>query len=513
MTNIMAKFKEKPLACIFSITFLLFAAMLRFVLLDNKPIHFDESINMWFVQRIWEDGYFTYDPTNYHGPLMFYMVHFVQFFTGFDFLSTRIVASIFSFLTIFILWMGPVKHRTAFRWASLLLLVSPAMSFYGRSGIHESSFVFFQVLGFMSFHYLTEKEFKKFWWAFAASLLGMMALKETFVVLILALVPAFLMVMLTERKTIKYSVWWKDLKLNFKKREVYMPLFAMLLLFIGVYSGFGGNPKGLRDFFVALMPWLKTGVGGSGHEKEFLHWTKLMGVNEFAVLVGYLVAIPFALKNKWIRFYLVMTFFLWLIYSAIPYKTPWCIISIIWPFAIVSGLVLEDITTRWPGWQRAVACVLVFGMCAWEAKIQYQIVYNNPIDMTHPYVYVNSTYQMKEFIAKTQELVREQPLLREQTVQVGTEESWPIPIVFAKFYNLSYFKTNQKVEDGALIYMVDTKDQKIIEDKLKETGKAGEYGVFTLDVRQSRSPIYVYVKRDSFQNRFSWELKDIGAPL
>jgi hypothetical protein len=303
------------------------------------------------------------------------------------------------------------------------------------------------------------------------------------------------------------------MKQSFKKREVYMALFAMFLLFIGVYSGFGGNPKGLKDFFVALAPWLKTGVGGNGHEKEFLHWTKLMGVNELAVLVGYLVAIPFALKNKWIRFYLVMTFFLWLIYSAIPYKTPWCIISILWPFAIVSGYTMEEIMTRWSRNQRVVACVVLLVLCAWEAKVQYQIVYNNPIDMTHPYVYVNSTYQMKEFIAKTQQLVREQPLMREQMVQVGTEESWPIPIVFAKFYNLSYFKTNQKIEDGALMYMVDTKDKQLIEDKLKETGKAGEYGVFSLDVRQSRSPIYVYVKRDSFQNRFSWELKDIGAPL
>lgn len=513
MTKFMAKFKEKPLACIFTITFLLFAAVLRFILLDNKPIHFDESINMWFVQRIIEDGFFRYDPTNYHGPLMFYMIHFANFFTGFDFLATRWVATVFSFLTVALLWFGPVKHRSAFRWASVLLLVSPAMGFYGRSGIHESSFVFFQVMGFLSFHFLVEKEFKKFWWTFVGSLLGMMALKETFVVLILALIPAFALVAITERKKIQYSVWYQQAIASFKTREVYMPLFAMLLLFLGVYSGFGGNPKGLADFFVALMPWLKTGVGGNGHEKEFLHWSKLMGQNEFAVLVGFFAAIPFALKNKWIRFYLVSTFFLWLIYSLIPYKTPWCIISILWPFAIVSGFAIDEITTRWPGWPRYATFAVLAGMGAWEAKIHYQIVYRDPIDMTHPYVYVNSTYQMKEFIAQTQGLMREQPLLREKMVQVGTEESWPIPVVFNKFYNLSYFKINQKVEDDALVYMVDPKDQKVIEDKLKQTGKAAAYAMFTLDVRQSRGPILIYVQRDLFQGRFSWELKEVGAAL
>lgn len=511
MTKFLAYFKEKPLTCAFSLIFLLFAAFLRFVLLNNKPIHFDESINMWFVQRIWQEGYFTYDPTNYHGPLMFYMIHFVQLFTGFDFLSTRWVATIFSFLTLVILWFGPIRHRTAFRWASVLLLFSPAMGFYGRSGIHESSFVFFQVLGFLSFHYLVEKDFKKFWWSFVASLLGMMALKETFVVLILAVIPAFAMVAVTERRHIKYAAWWKDMKASFKQRNVYMPLFAMLLIFIALYSGFGGNPKGLVDFFVALMPWLKTGVHGSGHEKEFLHWSKLMSANEFATIVAFFAGFLFITKNKWTRFYVVATICLWLIYSLIPYKTPWCIISILWSFAIVGGFAIDELTRTLPrAWKYAPAIVVAV-LCAGEAKIHYDLVYRNPINMAHPYVYVNSTYQMKEFIEKTQELIKEQPLLREQTVQVGTEESWPIPIVFGSFYNLSYFKTDAKVEDNALIYMVDVKDQQAMNAKLKENGRAAEYQMFMLDVRQSRSPIYVYVKRDVFQNRFSWELKEVGS--
>jgi len=513
MAKFMAKFKEKPLACTITVTFLLFAAVLRLILLDNKPIHFDESINMWFVQRIMEDGFFKYDPTNYHGPLMFYMIHLMQLFTGFDFIATRWVAAIFSFLTLALLWFGPQKHRRAFRWASLLLLLSPAMGFYGRSGIHESSFVFFQVLGFMSFHYLLEKDFKKFWWSFVASLLGMMALKETFVVLILALIPAFAMVAVLERKTINYAAWTQSMIASFKTREVYMPLFAMLLLFLGVYSGFGAHPKGLADFFVALMPWLKTGVHGSGHEKEFLHWSKLLGTNEIAIVVGFFAALPLALKHQWLRFYIVTTFFLWLIYSLIPYKTPWCIISILWPFALVTGFALDEITTRWPGWPRYATLAVLAGLGAWEAKVHYQLVYRNPIEMVHPYVYVNSTYQMKEFIAQTQELVKEQPLLREQVVQVSTEESWPIPVVFKKFYNLSYFKTDQRLEENAVLYMVDPKDQQTLEEKLKGTGKAAEYKMFTLDVRQSRSPILVYVRRDLFENKFSWELKEVGASL
>jgi uncharacterized protein (TIGR03663 family) len=519
MTKFFASFKEKafrqPHLCAMSLLFLLCAALSRFLGLNNKPIHFDESINMWFVQRIWEEGFFTYDPTNYHGPLMFYLIQFVQLFTGFDFLSTRWVATIFSFLSLVILWFAPVAQRKAFRWAAVFLLLSPAMAFYGRSGIHESTFVFFQVLGFLSFHFLVAREFRKFWWTFVASLLGMMALKETFVVLILAVIPAVLMVWFFEARRLKIKKWCQDLSVSFQEREVYLPLLAMLLVFIGIYSGFGAHPKGLLDFFVALMPWLKTGVQGSGHEKEFFHWIKLMSWNEYGILVGFFAALPFVKKNKWIRFYFVFTFFLWLIYSLIPYKTPWCIISILWPFAIVAGFGMDEWMQKLVSWKKLPIHVLfyfalVILFCG-ESLRMYEILYQNPINMNHPYVYVNSTYQMKEFIEKTQALIKVNPLLREQTLQIGTEESWPLPIVFHRFYSLSYFKVKDRVEPEALIYMIDQQDQAAIEIKLKELNQTAFYQVFSLEVRQNRAPILVYLKKNYFKNKFSWELKDVGS--
>src|SRR5206468_1357884 len=48
------------------------AAFLRFFLLGIKPPHFDECINGWFVDQVMHNGFYRYDPTNYHGPLHFY---------------------------------------------------------------------------------------------------------------------------------------------------------------------------------------------------------------------------------------------------------------------------------------------------------------------------------------------------------------------------------------------------------------------------------------------------------
>src|SRR6476620_3992942 len=50
------------------------AAFLRFFLLGIKPPHFDEGINGWFVDQVVKNGFYKYDPTNYHGPVHFYVL-------------------------------------------------------------------------------------------------------------------------------------------------------------------------------------------------------------------------------------------------------------------------------------------------------------------------------------------------------------------------------------------------------------------------------------------------------
>ena len=58
---------------LFPVLILLLAALVRFACLDLKPPHFDEGINGWFVDQMTKTGFYAYDPTNYHGPLHFYV--------------------------------------------------------------------------------------------------------------------------------------------------------------------------------------------------------------------------------------------------------------------------------------------------------------------------------------------------------------------------------------------------------------------------------------------------------
>jgi len=54
-----------------SLAILAVAALLRLVLLTQKPLHHDEGVNGLFLATLFRTGKYQYDPSNYHGPSLY----------------------------------------------------------------------------------------------------------------------------------------------------------------------------------------------------------------------------------------------------------------------------------------------------------------------------------------------------------------------------------------------------------------------------------------------------------
>ena len=109
------------------------AAVLRLFLLGIKPPHFDEGINGWFVDQMVKNGYYRYDPTNYHGPLHFYILFLSQTLFGRNLWALRLPVVVVSILSVWLTTkFEPLVGRTVALWAALAMAVSPAFVFYGR---------------------------------------------------------------------------------------------------------------------------------------------------------------------------------------------------------------------------------------------------------------------------------------------------------------------------------------------------------------------------------------------
>ena len=158
-------------------------AFLRFFLLGIKPPHFDEGINGWFVDQMVKNGFYRYDPTNYHGPLHFYILFICQTLLGRNVWAIRlpvVLASIFSIhLTM---KFEPFVGRNVSRIAALAMAVSPGFVFYGRYSIHEVWLLLFSMLFILGLLGLWQRGTVDYLWCTGMGLTGMILTKETYII-------------------------------------------------------------------------------------------------------------------------------------------------------------------------------------------------------------------------------------------------------------------------------------------------------------------------------------------
>lgn len=468
---------------------LLLAILSRFLLLTNKPIHFDEGINGWFVMQMNKLGFYKYDPNNYHGPLYFYILQLFESLWGRSLEVLRSVPAVFSVLSVMIFSYGVLRSHFVNITLAVLVLISPAFIFFGRSGIHEMPFVFFQIVFALGLLRWLQQQDSKALGLFLIGLWGMVALKETFVVTLFAWVVG--LVALGPR-TLCELFGMSRLKQAWT-RSVTVLFLVLLLLFVQLFTGFFKNPSGLLDFFKAILPWLKTGVHGQGHEKSFWYWIQVLYTAEPLALLGVMCAFWGAFsRHRALRVVSVFSLVQLLVYSLIPYKTVWCVLSLVWGFYFVLALTAEQIFVDRSRWRWPMAALgAVLALIGFRST--FISVYQVPMDLTHPYVYVNSSYELVELADRITGTLKNHPELGKETVQFGMKEQWPWPWLLRDFKGAAYELCSKRVLPDALVYFCESIDSEPLELLLNE-----QYWKIETVFRQGKEVSIIYLKKSAF---------------
>jgi len=119
------------------------AVFMRFFELGLKPFHHDEGVNGWFLTNLFRSGTYTYDPTNYHGPTLYYIaLPFAQLF-GLDTVPARASVAVFGVLmVVLVFFLRRYIGKIGTFCAAAFIAFSPGMVFISRYFIHEIFFVF-----------------------------------------------------------------------------------------------------------------------------------------------------------------------------------------------------------------------------------------------------------------------------------------------------------------------------------------------------------------------------------
>ncbi len=135
------------------------AAFLRFFWLELKPLHHDEGVNGYFLVTLFRDNIYKYDPSNYHGPDLYYFALAFSKIFGLNTISIRASVAIFGVLTVILaFFLKDYIGKIGSLAAALFLALSPGMVFISRYFIHELLFVFFSFGIVVGVLYFIEKQ-------------------------------------------------------------------------------------------------------------------------------------------------------------------------------------------------------------------------------------------------------------------------------------------------------------------------------------------------------------------
>lgn len=452
---------------------LFIAAALRLPELALNPFHHDEGVNGFFTANLVRQGVYTYDPANYHGPSLYYFALVSEVLFGLTTEAMRFVPVVFGILTVglvFLLrrYLGALAVLTA----GGLLAISPGAVYVSRDFIHETLLVALSLAVVVAaVSYLDRRE-PKYLLAGAGSLALLLATKETGIITIAVLLIAVAVghwYFQWRRPSIRRprsgrstprggSVWIQGVE--YRPAPPSEPVEGPLArwtwaripgehivgaavvfgtIYLLLYSSFFSNfPKGLIDSLATFTIWTQT--GGATQTQPLLKYLEWMVPAEAPILIlgviGGLIAAIRAPSRLWV------VIGLWAAgitaaYSIIQYKTPWIILNMLVPLALLAGLA---VTEAWRSARLRVGVPIVLGAAVMASSYQaIDLNYRHYDDETYPYVFVHSTRDMLSLVAEIEATADRAGTGKETGVVFVMPDYWPLPWYFRDYPRAGFF--------------------------------------------------------------------------
>jgi len=437
----------------------LLALALRLPQLGVRPMHTDESINAYLVGELMAGQEYHYDPQDRHGPALYAAAEPLVKLLGAGSLADlteselRLLPALVGGATILLFGAGVEMFGfLPCLVAALLFAFAPLPVYYNRYFIHETLFVA-ATLGLIlagwralagapaggSGEAASPPRDRRMLPAAVAGTCAalMLACKETAVIHFFALgVAAAGAVFLPPRR--------KCPSLPVAGVALGTFVFVAVLLF----TWFGQHWSVFGDLLKAI-PRFAARAGGEGHAKPFGYYFHLLD----PMLVLFLIAAGGTYAALWDTVHRLRTaplllllygLLIFLIYSAIPYKTPWLALNLWLPLALACGFGVSAFCEQIPSaagrWFLGLAGAGLLAVLGAQTKT---FVFDRPADEKNPYAYSHTGEDLLGLAPRLDALARENNLPQPR-IAVVAADAWPLPWYLRKFSRVGFWQPGQE---------------------------------------------------------------------
>jgi len=453
----------------------LFGLLIRLPQLGVRPMHTDEAINAYIVGQLLAGEPFAYDPQDRHGPalsaLALPLVRMQGAMAFSSLTESELRLSTVLAGTVTILLFGAAVEMLGLvpcLIGAFLFACAPLPVYYDRYFIHESLFVA------ASFAFILAagracRQLSVTCAALAAACAALMlACKETAVLHFFALAAAALVFWL-------WNMRGKSLRGFLQPTAAIAAAAVFLLLTVILFTWFGRNWKALPALLNAI-PHLFARAGGEGHQKPFWYYAQLLtggwsgGLLLALACIGFIQTVRKRSSSAF-GFFAFYLLFLAVIYSLIPYKTPWLALNLFLPITLFAGLAVASLG-RLPAncstLRRAMPafCVLLGVVAAFLiAHDTRQRVFVHPADESNPYAYAHTSDDLLGLPEEIATLAR-QSALASPRIAVIASDPWPLPWYLRHYSNVGFWQPGQPVGQ-ADFYITSTEAANQYSDQLQ----------------------------------------------
>jgi len=453
---------------------LLAAFYIRFFDLTNRPIHHDEGVIGWFKMNIKmacldQDvlgnvtGYiercgasYSYDP-DYHGPFEYLFGAWVFKLFGDSDFTLRAPECLFGFATIALLI--PLRKRMGdigVLVAGALLAASPSMAYFAQRAYMDNFFIFFTLAAVVCAVKYWERREALWLWIGAADLALLLVTKETAFIFVFIAVTYVMLEYLYSAKGNRVNAAARGINgvIGFvvKNRNDFAAaalIFAFIFAF--VYSTMFMDPVDVWNGMTkGVTFWLQRSTSWEGHFKPFGYYTGLLMNYEHAVLFLSVAVAFFALKEPFGRWCAWWAFATWLIFSLIPYKTPWLDPHFIIPMAMVAGIGIDRLSRSLKGQMKYAPLLIVLPLLAISWTMAWDLTYVKYADGNIQLVYVSGVDGYTEIVEKVANESKRFDGIN-TTIAVVSTDYWPLPWSLRNYKHAAWHGRSVEGQDAPIV--------------------------------------------------------------
>lgn len=490
-------------------------------------MHTDEAVHGIKFGNLLEDGQYRYNKNEYHGPTLNYFTLPVAWLKSRSSINEMDAASLRKVPAFFgmVLLLLPLLLIKRLGWSNvlaicLLFALSPIMVYYSRYYIQEILLVCFTFGAIIAgFHFIRTQ--KTAWIFLFGILIGLMhATKETFIINLGMMLAAFLITLLLRFSSIE------EIRASLKKikqRDVMVMLIGAVMVSITFYSSFFSNWQGIIDSFTTY----KTYFDRAGEPVTHLHpwyyyfnlllykkgaegmiWTEVWIV--LLSLVG--IFALFQRKEKirlsnsryllyFICFYTVLTS---IVYSLIPYKTPWNLMQFFFGFIVLAGYGMIYLFKRSSKKMIRLLFIVIItimtGNLGWQS---YKLNFGSPAQPSHPYVYAHTSDSLNKVVEKVYQIAEAHPDNKNMYIEVifPRHGYWPLPWYLRDFPNVGWWNHVDLKNPAAPLIIASEEMEEALIKKLYKVPPPGERHLYIPLFKQTMYlrpgvPVKGYLRKD-----------------